>query len=245
MASTTRLVEVTARCTAALAGRVAELACDLSCRLRLADGDGGDCTLAPSFDEPGAVRIVGAGGGWRVGSVYSSDTDSTPVTWGSAPLGCSLWRAGWGVVDQMPRFARHVWWAGVRLPGDQAAAAGPRRITPAHAGNAGGLSVPPCASRNASARPGPGRGRSPSSGALAEADPVPLTAFAPGWGTRPWWWAVRRERRGRGVVAHGCRHSEIGHPDHSLPADGFVIVRTGLAVGDVVPLEGLASALRR
>ncbi len=62
---------------------VAELDCDLSRWLRFADGGRGDFTFDSSFDEPGAVRIVATDEGWRVGSVYSPDTYSSPATWES------------------------------------------------------------------------------------------------------------------------------------------------------------------
>ncbi|MFE5795776.1 hypothetical protein ACFQ8C_24825 [Streptomyces sp. NPDC056503] len=62
---------------------VAELAYDLARWLRLADGARGNFTFDSSYEQPGAVQIVATDEGWRVGSAFSADTQSSPVNWES------------------------------------------------------------------------------------------------------------------------------------------------------------------
>ena len=63
---------------------VAELACALSLWLRLPDGERGNFTFdSMSYDVPGAVRITTTDEGWGVGSVFATDTQSSPATWES------------------------------------------------------------------------------------------------------------------------------------------------------------------
>ena len=63
---------------------VAELAFALSLWLRLPDGERGDFAFdSMSYDVPGAVQITATDEGWRVGSVFATDTQSCPATWES------------------------------------------------------------------------------------------------------------------------------------------------------------------
>ncbi|GHJ97775.1 hypothetical protein SNE510_72940 [Streptomyces sp. NE5-10] len=61
----------------------AELAYGLVRRLHLADRVRGDFTFDSSYDETGAVRIVATDEGWRVGSAFAADAQSSPVPWKS------------------------------------------------------------------------------------------------------------------------------------------------------------------
>ncbi|MGW6559588.1 DUF7878 domain-containing protein [Streptomyces hydrogenans] len=91
---------------------VAELAYGLARWLHLADHIREDFTFDSSYDEPGAVRIVATDEGWRVGSVFAADAQSSPVPWESLVPDLLAFiedvRAGVGTLgvnlDFIPRF---------------------------------------------------------------------------------------------------------------------------------------------
>ncbi|MFE5795055.1 hypothetical protein ACFQ8C_21120 [Streptomyces sp. NPDC056503] len=88
--------------------QVAELAYDLSRWLHLGDRIRGDFTFESSYDEPGAVQIVATDEGWRVGSAFAADTQSSPVTWESLVAALVAFiedvRAGVGTLGGDPDF---------------------------------------------------------------------------------------------------------------------------------------------
>ncbi|MFF7153637.1 hypothetical protein [Streptomyces sp. NPDC008139] len=61
---------------------VAELARDLARWVSLGERRAPDFLFASlSFDELGAVRILGSGSGWTVGSMFTPEVKSSPVSW--------------------------------------------------------------------------------------------------------------------------------------------------------------------
>ncbi|MFJ1841403.1 MULTISPECIES: hypothetical protein [unclassified Streptomyces] len=61
---------------------VAELARDLARWVSLGERKAPDFLFASlSFEEPGAIRILGSGSGWTVGSIFTPEVKSSPVSW--------------------------------------------------------------------------------------------------------------------------------------------------------------------
>ncbi|MDX3853337.1 hypothetical protein [Streptomyces sp. AK02-01A] len=62
---------------------VAELARELARWVSLGEKQAPDFLFASlSFEEPGAVQILGSGSGWTVGSMFTPELKSSPVSWG-------------------------------------------------------------------------------------------------------------------------------------------------------------------
>ncbi|MGW6317673.1 DUF7878 domain-containing protein [Streptomyces sp. NPDC055099] len=61
---------------------VAELAYHLAPWLQSAAASGDDFELDSMQAAPGLIRMVGSEEGWRVGSVFSPEFRTTPVSWG-------------------------------------------------------------------------------------------------------------------------------------------------------------------
>jgi hypothetical protein len=61
---------------------VAELARELGRWVALGEEQAPDFLFESlSFEEPGAVRILGSGSGWTVGSIFTPDVNSSPISW--------------------------------------------------------------------------------------------------------------------------------------------------------------------
>lgn len=60
---------------------VAELAYQLALWLRRPDAEHEDFVLDSMHADPGLIRIVGSDDGWRVGSVFTPDSWTLPITW--------------------------------------------------------------------------------------------------------------------------------------------------------------------
>ncbi|MFH8411154.1 hypothetical protein ACH4FX_41250 [Streptomyces sp. NPDC018019] len=60
---------------------VAELAYHVALWLRSPDAGREDFELDSMQADPGLIRITGSDGGWRIGSTYTPDFWTSPVTW--------------------------------------------------------------------------------------------------------------------------------------------------------------------